>query len=559
MEFFYVCLEAKSPIHIGCGEGYDPISFSLDRKAKCIRVFDPFIFISQMKFEDREELIRICQKGTADSLRELYKYMAEREVTGGRVVPVSKDFIEHFDENPLAHKETDKREGNKFEIERTAFNPVDNRPYIPGSSIKGAIRTAYLNYKNKAKQGIKEGSKLENYLLGRNNIEDDPFRLLRVSDFLPVGEVKTKIQYALNKKKKISKHNTNAPFQILEVIEPGALFLGSISINLDKDCQKNIKEPIDLKDLQEAIKFFFNKEITKDITLLRAQNIQFSSNKPDLPIKLGKHSGAESVTVDGYRSIMIKEKEKSSFKDHTTTFWCSSDYRDKKSDKAEPFAWVNLEFIDDNRRELLSKKEEDWKKDQIESNKKISEELEYNRLEREKKERERKEQEKAEWLRQLDLEQNPWKKDLPALETVKNWGDLAQVISSEEKVSYIREQKSYAQAVIKAVEEVYRNFPKKWNKERDALVCKWFEGSEAKFESKFLKLGDELDGKFAIINSLKDWAHFEQSNIDIDQLGIEELRVLQSKLRDYGCCNKKVKNKKKWETWVIVDKKIRGM
>ena len=38
-----------------------------------------------------------------------------------------------------------RQELNQFSISRTAYNPYNNLPYIPGSSIKGALRTAYLS------------------------------------------------------------------------------------------------------------------------------------------------------------------------------------------------------------------------------------------------------------------------------------------------------------------------------------------------------------------------------------------------------------------------------
>ncbi|NTU63262.1 MAG: hypothetical protein HGB05_07630, partial [Chloroflexi bacterium] len=38
-----------------------------------------------------------------------------------------------------------KQELNKFAISRTSYTPYDGMPYVPGTSLKGALRTAYLN------------------------------------------------------------------------------------------------------------------------------------------------------------------------------------------------------------------------------------------------------------------------------------------------------------------------------------------------------------------------------------------------------------------------------
>lgn len=72
-------------------------------------------------------------------------------------------------------------------------NPLDGRPYIPGSTIKGALRTALLE-RLRAEQGRTplsarerhtdfEARIIKNRDDARFDVRDDPFKFLKVSDF----------------------------------------------------------------------------------------------------------------------------------------------------------------------------------------------------------------------------------------------------------------------------------------------------------------------------------------------------------------------------------------
>ena len=111
------------------------------------------------------------------------------------------------------------------------------------------MRTAYLSKlaKDKGIKGRKEKANgLEKELM-EGSFDTDPFRMVKPSDFLPVGDVKTKIVYAVNKKKKIStvgarEGRDNIP-QILEVIQEESIFEGTIHIQRS-EVTAGIKKPI---------------------------------------------------------------------------------------------------------------------------------------------------------------------------------------------------------------------------------------------------------------------------------------------------------------------------
>ena len=242
------------------------------------------------------------------------------------------------------------QELNNFTISRTAFNPNTNLPYIPGSAIKGALRAAWLNRKQSEKKlpklsDARKAKDLEKRLLDGGEFATDPFRMIKVSDFMPTSNVCTRISYAVNEKKQQSKFKARGPYQILEVIEPGSIFSGSITVNAPPE-KSGISSPIEMQALiNSATRFYASEKIREDGELSKIGGSPIKVNIPEkgFMLRLGRHSGAESLTIEGHRSIRIMKGkgEKSGYMDHSTTLWLSSDLAKTKSmNGLEPFGWV---------------------------------------------------------------------------------------------------------------------------------------------------------------------------------------------------------------------------
>jgi CRISPR-associated protein Csm5 len=270
----------------------------------------------------------------------------------GKRVGVCGGFLDHYEKTlgiPEGNQGRIQNELNRFVIGRTAYVPTTDRAYIPGSAVKGAIRTAYLNFLAADKKVNPErgkGKDLEKKLLDGGAFETDPFRLLKVSDFMPVGEIKTKIVYAVNEKKKPSIHEAGGLYQILETIEPGSLFVGSITVEQPEQGAK-IANPLTIETLMSSLKLFYSKEKNLENQIL--QNVKIPSHNTDPSdaniLRLGRHSGAESLTIEGFRDIRIMQGRggQSKFEPHSTTIWLASD-SDKPQNKSslKPFGWASL-------------------------------------------------------------------------------------------------------------------------------------------------------------------------------------------------------------------------
>ena len=372
------CLRTQAPIHLGCDDQYEPTGFVVDTRNNQLIVFDVLEFMAGLSEEDTDIFSRICQKGSIASLLEIYKFMRDRPVHG-RQVDLCNGFINHYDDVlslPLSDEKKITQELNSFAIERTAYLPVDGRPYIPGSAIKGAMRTAYLDWlaQQPNNRGIREkyADSLEQRLLPRDDkhFETDPFRLLKVSDFQPVGDIRTRVVYAVNRKKKLSKFEAHGPYQMLEVIEPGASFMGSITIEqpLRSDV---ISNPLSLEKLWESLRFFYDREIKreeKELEAIGVKGFELNCGQELCLLRLGRHSGAESLTIELHRSIYImKPKNKGKAKGESsnkgaTTLWLASEGKNPKgNDRLKPFGWACLEAAGPEEWARLKESESIWR------------------------------------------------------------------------------------------------------------------------------------------------------------------------------------------------------
>jgi len=347
------------------------MGFVVDESRGEITVFDPITFISKLGINDRELFSEICSKGRIESILEIYKFLRRRPA-GGRKVQACSGFLDHYSKTLSMNARDRKKvqqELNSFSISRTSFLSADERPYLPGSSVKGALRTAYLNRlagsnRIPTPKGKYASIDLEKELMAYSDISNDPFRMVKVSDFMPVGNVQTKISYAVNIKKG-SNGAAKGPPQIFEIIIPGSIFLGTITVE-EPLTRGIIKNPVILEDVLQSSRLFYAKEYSRETGELKyigitARNSLF--NEGTSPVRIGRHSGAESVTVEGHRNIKILggRGREPSLKDHATTMWLSAQSpRPQNNNNLEPFGWAEFCEVAQPDEENLMKTESEW-------------------------------------------------------------------------------------------------------------------------------------------------------------------------------------------------------
>jgi len=366
-----------SPIHIGTGETLDPFSYVV--KDKKLYRFETSSYLSKLDMDKVNQITEILKKPHHNTILESRKFIhnnfnyEKMKDVVFEILDLSKgSFYINYEKNlsTLANNDPRNKAINQLEIESTySSNGVS---LIPGSSIKGSIRTAIVNeiiedekidYNNQGKNAYKE-------LMQRMNLTftDDIFKILKVSDFVPNKEVRKWIGYFLNfPKNSLSNEIGDTAMSVAaEVLMPFQGFGGEILIGRDKSHKywEYFDKISNKRDLFKCLNRHYLDLFKKELKLFesKAQNHLFVTVTKDkfikklesndcAVIKVGKHSGAEGVTFKN-RSITIRgNKNRPTIYNakEPTTVWYFSRYNsrdiknvNKKENEIFPMGWLIL-------------------------------------------------------------------------------------------------------------------------------------------------------------------------------------------------------------------------
>jgi CRISPR-associated protein Csm5 len=378
-----------SPVHLGTGSDYEPTGYVIDEGA--LYEFDGLGALRVLPDSRRRELDRILSgKATPEMLRAVQAFfhqnrecliaVSRKQV---RVNPSVEAFYTERVGKVTQHETGGRKVQNRLEIERTAWNPTSGAPILPGSGLKGAIRTALLDRVNKGGRLDHPGEtnrELQNRLFQfkAGKFELDPMRLVRLADASPAEEQHsaTQVFFAVNRKKQpVEKNGTllqsqaeqKGLYQLLECLSPMRPrgFAGTLVIQEVGATERPDKTPrlrFSLDDIAHACNAFYGPILERELELLRnrafvderwAKSLEtmLASVAPRLSqgraflLRVGRHSGAESVTLNGLpRSIKIMKGkgEKPDYLDHAKTVWLAGHERQAQRGLL-PFGWLLVE------------------------------------------------------------------------------------------------------------------------------------------------------------------------------------------------------------------------
>jgi CRISPR-associated protein Csm5 len=366
-----------SPTHIGAGTEFQPTSFWIDSNRNKLIEFESQSLIDKLDAASTKEFNAICQTADVFSLQRLMKLIDRTKPSGFREIDISSNIVQKY------KKLLDNRNENelsKFEIKKTITSPNVHRPYISGSSLKGAVRTAFISSltaktnQNPARvsklafnfgdeKGNKEVFNDEKSLLGA--FQSDIFSSLKTSDFIAANDVKTTIGYVTRVKRQPDKKGEYKEMSVtmLESINAGSVFEGSLSLLKDMDTKRKFENITDiLKKLNEySLSILIDASINVDAYFQKkVREIQKQFEGRLFLCRLGGYIGAESHTIEGYRKIMIrnpKNRADSKIKEYATMSLYSSPTSKKDLYDNTTFGWCLMEILDkdtDSRSKVLS-------------------------------------------------------------------------------------------------------------------------------------------------------------------------------------------------------------
>ena len=387
LEEHKLAITILTPVHIGCGEDYTPTDYVIEDDA--LFAFDSAGVSDALSDQARAQLLNLVkgnqQSNVLTNIQNLF--YNQREVliaSSSHYLRVAKGIADLYQKRigKTAQTEDDgKKVINGLEIERAFYNPVSQRPVIPGSSLKGAVRTALLDLVNMGKpcQGKETNRQLQRRLFKYEKFEQDPLRLVKLEDTQCVKNdvVHSEIRFAVNRPRQEPKPSPTAratakekrPPQLLETLPELNLraFKSRLTIQKINQVPHSDKLPATefhwtIKQVVHACNRFYLPLFKRETEIIRQRRyaapawlarmdellagiIPLLEAEKAMLLRVGRHSGAEAVTLNGVRSIKIMQGpgKQPKYEPQPQTLWLAADVQDSRSEMM-PFGWVLVEI-----------------------------------------------------------------------------------------------------------------------------------------------------------------------------------------------------------------------
>lgn len=301
IERYYLKLQPLTPIHVGSGEEIMPYEYIIDKSVNKYYRINLNKLLDSLSAEDRAEFVDMLS-GDLVKLRASIKNFQWKEaaVYSGDTGPQFRsDYLDKID-----------NADNKLAVEEIINSKM--RPYIPGSSIKGAFRTAYLHhFAENVKYDVtrhrrygffqvkndKEAERIEKRTLKYHKIKGDPFQTVKFSDSsLNIDKTKVYKMYSVHTKKdkKIPFYREAIAGLITSNVEQ-SIFL---ELSIDKGRQNckhkknSIWHKISAEDLLESTRSFSEDLIEYELDYLTKNKAPREAAKTYESLK-GIHSSLE--------------------------------------------------------------------------------------------------------------------------------------------------------------------------------------------------------------------------------------------------------------------------
>ncbi len=338
-------LHLLTPLHVGTGHELDPFSYVIEDNR--------LHFIDLIKwmdaFQDKNTLNKMMESDNFAAVRTFIARHISAKDFG--IASISIDCQNLLDTYKRAIDNQDPR--NQVLISPTIRNDVNKETYIPGSSIKGAIRTAVANrfvdvagVSSNDERRFRGNPDYNEKIFGR--INQDPMKWLKLPD-VPLGPDATVIiegrEHSLNSEKSLTPKGfyevvrgfsqTQSP-----VIKSLSLSLAPFDIHREKiDVTFIINSLYRFyvpKYIDESNKFYTTEEVKNILEPINQQINEMKTN--EALIRVGHFSHVECVTLDKVRKPRTRRG-----KDGKPLPWGTTR---TLANGLHPFGWAKVEFCD---------------------------------------------------------------------------------------------------------------------------------------------------------------------------------------------------------------------
>ncbi len=345
LSLYPVNLHILSPIHIGTGQELDPFSYII--RDKTLFLIDLVKWMET--YPDQDKLYKMTDSDNFASVRSFIADNFDLETAIQAAIPLDNPKLAD-----TYHKAVrDKNPRNQVLISPMIRNEVSMEAYIPGSSVKGAIRTAIASYFVEA-AGVTSKDDRGRFDYNQKifgGIKDDPMRFLKLSD-VSLGKSGTVIveavEYPLNPDKSLtpkghmevslSQCHTGKPFVFPLRFSMAQFELHKTKINPEFVIDSLYRFYV--PKYEEEYKKFFQSQragrIQQGIVSMNKAVADLRTN--ETLIRIGHFSHVECITLDTVRNPRTRLG-----KDRKPLPWGKTR---TLANGYFPFGWAKLEFPD---------------------------------------------------------------------------------------------------------------------------------------------------------------------------------------------------------------------
>lgn len=373
-----------SPVHMGTGEEYEPMDYVMHEEG--LSYHGRLALVEALPPVDLKNLANMAKhRGSAAILAMQKEVVRHRE----KLLPYSRwqisaapGTVDYWQRRLNGDVRRERDVLDRLAIARTARNEMSGAPYLPGSGIKGALRTALLDYLNQGRdrrphrqnnrEFAKAASNMEKELLDYQQVTQDPMRLIRVSDARWCGEQEPAAELVLQQSLKRGKPSVGTRNGMLEVLAPYGWRDFSCTLTLlnrgePESRPRNVENiPADLFLLAQRSNAYHLPLLEAELELLAQHGYTQQSWVQGLQrlvegewqqpmqqgrlalIRLGRYAGAESKTLEGTRAIKIlgQKGAQDDYRNAPTELRLAG-AREKASRDLLPFGWALLHLAEE--------------------------------------------------------------------------------------------------------------------------------------------------------------------------------------------------------------------
>lgn len=368
----YKCkIKTLSPIHIGSGKDYGPSEYV---KAKAKQKGNPVNIIKRVDFA---KFYATLDKNNQD------RFLADLSNSNFRLEQRYPKFSKEF----TRYNSIDKTKTEPTDI--SEHIKTSDKPYIPGSSIKGSIKTAIfyklfeINDTNDVHRLIKQGNRggfidrrgynkfIDSYFSAPrgNSAQTSIMRFLQIPDTTTIKtptihevvSVMAKERGRMPDGNQFYSRKGGTVRSFLETIDKGKSLTSDFTINYDKKIINKLKlsdkkDILDIDYIKKSIYEFSDDLIQYELDFADTYDISYLTkfynkisklNTQKTPLlRIGAGSGLMATTI----GMKIKDYDDNLFEKIRGTFRKSYPFEFPKSRKVtkygQPLSWVQLNFID---------------------------------------------------------------------------------------------------------------------------------------------------------------------------------------------------------------------